>query len=401
MSKESGQKIAIKFTEDLAGDVSENEAAFTVTGKEYQYVNGPLLDKEYQIDAIERYGSSPLWRLGRSLTLANEGIEEDFEDEFIDTKLTVTGTWTRSQRAAQTGLYALESNNKNNSSDTSTYLTFTTNAGKLFSLGYRVSSETNYDKFYLYHNGAVKVNGISGNGSWLTYNGVATEGENIIRARYTKDGSVSSNLNAAFIDNFLLDGEVITPTSHIVGVPKIRSDMRIVWSEDKPAGTGITVEYSTDSEQVLWTEVSNGETITVEADFQIRVTLETSDNQLEPVLTDLWLENIEVSQDTLLLTMNPLSRFNNVEGVLTVAYDATVGTLSGVGGPVASFSEEFAPDGLIKKPNPNDEERIEISEITGAGNLIRIYYTESKTGDDRIEISDISATGVFTHINDL
>ena len=32
-----------------------NELAFTITGKEYQYVNGNLLDKTYIVDKVERY----------------------------------------------------------------------------------------------------------------------------------------------------------------------------------------------------------------------------------------------------------------------------------------------------------------------------------------------------------
>lgn len=55
MSKGLGQKIAIKFTEDLIGDVSGNVDAFTVTGKEFKYVRGPLIDVTYQLDSVERY----------------------------------------------------------------------------------------------------------------------------------------------------------------------------------------------------------------------------------------------------------------------------------------------------------------------------------------------------------
>ena len=55
MSKSEGLKIGIRFTEDLAGDVSGNESAFVITGEEYKYVNGVLIDKEYQIEKIERY----------------------------------------------------------------------------------------------------------------------------------------------------------------------------------------------------------------------------------------------------------------------------------------------------------------------------------------------------------
>lgn len=39
-----------------------NAAAFTVTGKEYQYVNGPLIDKEYKVEKVERYPVAKLWR---------------------------------------------------------------------------------------------------------------------------------------------------------------------------------------------------------------------------------------------------------------------------------------------------------------------------------------------------
>lgn len=54
MSKGLGQKIVIKFTEDLIGDIG-NVDAFTVTGKEYKYVRGPLIDVTYQLDSVERY----------------------------------------------------------------------------------------------------------------------------------------------------------------------------------------------------------------------------------------------------------------------------------------------------------------------------------------------------------
>lgn len=50
-----------------------NEIAFTVTGKEYQYVNGPLIDKEYQVEKVERYPVQRLWELGGQLQLDGPG----------------------------------------------------------------------------------------------------------------------------------------------------------------------------------------------------------------------------------------------------------------------------------------------------------------------------------------
>lgn len=61
MSKGDGLKIGIKFTEDLVGDVSGSEDAFAITGKEYKYVNGALIDKVYQVDKVERYPVPKEW----------------------------------------------------------------------------------------------------------------------------------------------------------------------------------------------------------------------------------------------------------------------------------------------------------------------------------------------------
>lgn len=60
MSKGEGKKIAIKFTKDLTGVVG-NKDAFAITGKEYKYVNGPLVNKEYQVDKVERYPVPKEW----------------------------------------------------------------------------------------------------------------------------------------------------------------------------------------------------------------------------------------------------------------------------------------------------------------------------------------------------
>lgn len=61
MSKREGQKVVIKFTDDLVGAISNNELAFSVEGQEYKYVKGPLLYKEYAIDSVIRYPIQPLW----------------------------------------------------------------------------------------------------------------------------------------------------------------------------------------------------------------------------------------------------------------------------------------------------------------------------------------------------
>lgn len=60
MSKADGTQIAIKFTEELLGDVAgavtDNSEAFIVRGREYDFVpDGVLLDTTYAIASVERH----------------------------------------------------------------------------------------------------------------------------------------------------------------------------------------------------------------------------------------------------------------------------------------------------------------------------------------------------------
>lgn len=64
MSKGEGKKIAIKFTLPLVGDVGGNENAFTVSGQEYQYTDGPdnnvgLTNKEYVVNLVQKHPVEP------------------------------------------------------------------------------------------------------------------------------------------------------------------------------------------------------------------------------------------------------------------------------------------------------------------------------------------------------
>lgn len=85
MSKGLGSKIAIKFTDDLVGDVAGNENAFKVTGKEYKYVNGPLIEKDYIVDKVERYPVSKTWQdsfnngVMVNVELSNDGLTLEVE----------------------------------------------------------------------------------------------------------------------------------------------------------------------------------------------------------------------------------------------------------------------------------------------------------------------------------
>lgn len=58
MNKASGQKILIKFTQPITSKISGNEAAFVISGKEYNYEpRGILIDGDYRIDSLRGYSS--------------------------------------------------------------------------------------------------------------------------------------------------------------------------------------------------------------------------------------------------------------------------------------------------------------------------------------------------------
>ena len=99
--------------------------------------------------------------------------------------------------------------------------------------------------------------------------------------------------------------------------------------------------------------------------------------------------------DTILLTMHPQGRFNNVVGPLTVQYDQTVGSLRGRGGPVAGFTETFTPTDLEPKPNPHVAENIEVS-AEASVDFMEVTYNQAYA-DEQITVS-ASATADFIYV---
>lgn len=95
----------------------------------------------------------------------------------------------------------------------------------------------------------------------------------------------------------------------------------------------------------------------------------------------------------------------NVNNLQNGVGDATItyagGTLYGEGGPIADFEITFTLEGLTSKNHPNtDNGHIEIS-VSAVGALKLMVYTDTKDGDEKISIADISAIGTLTHIDDL
>ncbi len=417
--------------------VAGNERAFTITGKEYQYVNGPLVDKEYQVEKVERYPTQRLWEIDKSIALEGEGWEEpfndmnswdiqyggnkwnivDFEGEnvlrhystaqtrdvLIATNLGVlmdadiycdvyiTGTGTSGKRpsiATRIGgtvgsetLYTFQARARDNKIQIGKYVSGTFTELAYSSFNYKANTwytiraltEGNNLKFKIWERGQVEPS------SW---NLETTD--NSIPSGYVGLFDFDGNGNSYF-DNFELKGEYITPKIYTTEAIELSGEIRIRWGEDKPAITSILVEYTTGETQGQWQTVSNSEVINVDTNLWIKITLSTEDETVTPTIEDLWIEEPDAPYDQIRLVMHPQGRFNNVEGPLTVQYDQSKGSLSGRGGPVEGFTETFTPTDLEPKPNPHVAENIEVSAEANV-DFIKVTYKQ-RYADEQITVN--------------
>lgn len=188
-------------------------------------------------------------------------------------------------------------------------------------------------------------------------------------------------------------GYYTTPSIPIVG------QKRIMWSENKPLGTDITVEYATGEIQGPWITISNGYAVSTDIYLWLRVTLEAEDTGVTPTLENIWIEDFEENMNSIILNMNPLKRFNNAEGNLTVRYDMSKGNLKGEGGPVVSFEREFLPIDLEAKPNPYFLENVSASLSSMTAVLENINFVNANNQDENVSASVSNVTIVLADLN--
>lgn len=112
------------------------------------------------------------------------------------------------------------------------------------------------------------------------------------------------------------------------------------------------------------------------------------------------LAMVEGETKILLITLTGLGRLKAPLEEVSVGYNSAIGNLMSDTGAVLSFSLSFSPAELIPVNNPNDIERIEVTNIIASGNLIKIYYSDS-TIDECISLANITAIGALINVNDL
>lgn len=218
MALSEGMVIAIDYKVDAAsGDIF----TFKINGNsvistsntngyahfEYQATTSGNYSLEFAFtkDASNSSGSDCAW------------VKNFFVGHTLNSALNVPGGNLNFSSPSQTfpwqvdGSYAV-SGNAGNASTTSYFeLSIDLAAGDTISFDYKVSSETNYDKFYFYVNGSALVTE-SGVVSWTTYTYTATSnGSYTFKWAYTKDGSIDRNDDAAYVDNVEVISSIGTP----------------------------------------------------------------------------------------------------------------------------------------------------------------------------------------------
>ena len=150
-----------------------------------------------------------LFTISDIFVLSYGAIMEDFESGNFGENWTVSSTNPWQIVSGGRGNFCAKSNN-NGQHSSSGYMQLDVNvlaAGEL-SFWYKVSSESNYDKLHFYMDGTER--GVwSGTVDWTEFTQAVTVGQHSFKWEYTKDSSVSSGDDCAWVD------DVIFPPTHV------------------------------------------------------------------------------------------------------------------------------------------------------------------------------------------
>lgn len=132
----------------------------------------------------------------------NEGFESQEINPFFGVTQGSSYGWVISDEDSFDGSYSLVSNNKGVSRGIAEItLSFDLQLQSDISFDYRVSSERNYDKFYVYLDGVAVIDGESGDLGWQTFETLIPAGSHTLRFRYAKDSSYNRYDDRIYVDN--------------------------------------------------------------------------------------------------------------------------------------------------------------------------------------------------------
>lgn len=224
-------------------------------------------------------------------------VIDDFESE--QRKFIFTGDWQRTTARKASGLYSYTNKDIGDNQASATEITVNLPQGGRIEFDYLVSSEGSYDYLRFYINGVEQFKDSGNNTSFKRFAKDLTPGTYTFKWQYSKDGSVSSNDDQAYIDNLYVTGVDTTTNKYRISgtwVATITNDIvrnvtgsRVMIDYEAPVGTTVIVEVSTDGAE--WYGVANGESLpNAIPNFQnlmIRATLQTQNDQVTPILKSI------------------------------------------------------------------------------------------------------------------
>ena len=185
--------------------------------------------------------------------------------------------WAVSSEQPYEGGYCLRSAQyMGHSQSSDMILNLTVATADSVSFYYRVSSETNYDKFHFLIDGEDMFNA-SGDVDWTRASFLLSAGSHVLTFRYQKDYSVSNGSDCAWIDNVVLPHQAHAAT--FVHIDTCSNDTPAVQSNVAANGDVTIVEYTTHpaynvSDEIvacdsyLWEDVEYTSTTVVEEALQ-------------------------------------------------------------------------------------------------------------------------------------
>ena len=218
------------------------------------------LTSEYTVDPSIEPGStfdvaydmtSGMFNLDGTFVVSYGAIQEDFESGVFGEGWTFSqnNAWTIVDGGTKGTKCAKSTNMGISNSDYSATLTVNVLAAGNLTFMYKVSSETNYDKLHFYMDNQEK--GVwSGAGNWEQFTQPVTVGQHTFKWSYTKDGSVNSNDDCAYID------DIVFPPTHVYTFIAPATDLEAVAD-----GHDVTLTWVASADANEYVVKRNGETI--------------------------------------------------------------------------------------------------------------------------------------------
>lgn len=222
---------------------------------------------------------------------------DDFES--AERVFTFVGDWQRTTARAASGQYSYTNKDIGDSQTSETQITVNLSQGGRIEFDYLVSSESGYDYLKFFINGVEQFRDSGNNTTFKHFAKDLTPGTYTFKWQYSKDSSASSYDDQAYIDNLSISGIDTTVTKYELSgtwtavitndVVRTVTDSRVSFDCETPAGTAVIVEVSHDG--LEWYVVESGQplpdTLKNFDSLMIRVTLQTTDDQVTPILKSI------------------------------------------------------------------------------------------------------------------